>query len=955
LIEAKALSRYFRRTQPQLARWQAPSTATLSEQLHKARRAAHGSDDINTKSLRAHVQALLNDAEQRHALPHALRITRQALQCALVEHDCAATENPASALDATTATLSTFAELACERASEAACATLSERFPRPSQTDGAAQPLLVAGMGKLGAGELNASSDIDLVFLHLDDGDTSGMSHHEWFSRAARHTAQMLNEATEYGFVFRVDTRLRPNGDEGPSVCSFGMLDQYFTAQGRPWERFAWLRARLLGHGKAVPTLACSDWQQVVLPFVYRRYADFGMVESLRALHANIRTDAKARALRNPAASRDVKRSRGGIRELEFFVQLLQLVRGGVAPELRERHTRRAIARLCAAGIVEKERAAQLDAAYTFLRALENRIQYLDDAQTHSLPTDDADLECLAHAMGEANVCELLCKLDEHREHVASAFDSLLLTLGADTNQRTSNNGCRTCGGSASNKTKLEDTHTPTTYAPDAAYNARNEHYTNSSISDNARISESVNLLMRQPGVVRLSAPHHLRLSRIVQRSERFVQEENTSDHAALIAAFEAWLEWLSAHASRTNYLAFFDEHPQAAERLMRLFSVCGFAARYVRRFPSVVDELLAPQATERFDARAYEALLTTRLNAIEAEHANDVEPLLDALRRAHQLETFRLVLRDTELKPPVEEMSDDITALAETTLQTSLQACWRSFALKHRATPQFAVIGYGKLGSKELGYSSDLDLVLIYDDDDASTQDVGAVYTQFAKRWINWLTAHTGSGKLFDIDTRLRPNGNAGLLVTSLEAFERYQLGRGDNTAWTWEHQALTKARAVAGSVKIGEAFEAIRCKVLRAERDTQALATEVKAMREKMHAAHTPQAGVFDIKHDSGGLVDAEFALQYWILSHAHAQKALTANTGTIALLGVCADLGLITHSKTQAAQQAYRKLRAEQHRLKLAGAQYAQVPDDQFKAERAAIKTIYDAALGSSAQKV
>jgi [glutamine synthetase] adenylyltransferase / [glutamine synthetase]-adenylyl-L-tyrosine phosphorylase len=440
-----------------------------------------------------------------------------------------------------------------------------------------------------------------------------------------------------------------------------------------------------------------------------------------------------------------------------------------------------------------------------------------------------------------------------------------------------------------------------------------------------------------------------------VQRSERFVQEENTSDHAALIAAFEAWLEWLSAHASRTNYLAFFDEHPQAAERLMRLFSVCGFAARYVRRFPSVVDELLAPQATERFDARAYEALLTTRLNAIEAEHANDVEPLLDALRRAHQLETFRLVLRDTELKPPVEEMSDDITALAETTLQTSLQACWRSFALKHRATPQFAVIGYGKLGSKELGYSSDLDLVLIYDDDDASTQDVGAVYTQFAKRWINWLTAHTGSGKLFDIDTRLRPNGNAGLLVTSLEAFERYQLGRGDNTAWTWEHQALTKARAVAGSVKIGEAFEAIRCKVLRAERDTQALATEVKAMREKMHAAHTPQAGVFDIKHDSGGLVDAEFALQYWILSHAHAQKALTANTGTIALLGVCADLGLITHSKTQAAQQAYRKLRAEQHRLKLAGAQYAQVPDDQFKAERAAIKTIYDAALGSSAQKV
>ncbi len=944
LIEAQALSRYYRRTQPQLARWQAPATAALDAALQQVRA---DPESHTALAWQAPLTKLLDEASNNRPLSEALRVARHAMQCSLIEHDCATATNRGAALDASTAVLSSFAELACERASKAACDELATRHPAPESPS-----LLIAGMGKLGAGELNASSDIDLVYLHAEEGETADMSHHEWFSRASRRCSQLLNDVTEHGFVFRVDTRLRPNGDEGPSVCSFEMLEQYFTAQGRPWERFAWLRARLLGEaGHSV--IAEREWKNTVQPFVYRRYADFGMVESLRALHAQIRADAKARALRNPAASGDVKRSRGGIRELEFFVQLLQLVRGGVAPELRERHTRRALKVLSAAGIIDKPRADALSSAYTFLRALENRIQYLDDAQTHTLPTDDQDLAHLAAAMNASSTCELLCTLDEHREQVASAFDSLLLTLGAESNARSANTGCTNCG--PSNVKTAQNTDTGNMTSSVANNIIRNNHDTNNSINEN-HIQAAITHLKEHPSVMRLTPQAQTRLTRVVSRSvvalrEAAAQGKANDDYS--VAAFEAWLDWLAAHASRTNYLAFFDEHPQAAERLMRLFTVCNFAAQYVRRFPGVVDELLSAQATERFDADAYKQMLRTRLAAIEKQQAGDVEPLLDALRRAHQLETFRLVLRDTELQPPVEAMSDDITALADATLEVSLQACWRSFALKQGdEAPQFAVIGYGKLGSKELGYASDLDLVLIYDD--SANDEAGTRYTHFAKRWINWLTTHTGSGRLFDIDTRLRPNGNAGLLVTSLSAFEQYQLGRGGNTAWTWEHQALTKARFVAGSAKIGGAFETIRSKVLQSSRNAQALATEIRAMRQKMHAAHPPREGFFDVKHDSGGLVDAEFVVQYLVLSQSQAHPELTRNSGTIALLGTCAALGLLPRDMAALAQNAYRDLRVEQHRLKLAGNEYAQVAEPAFAAQRNAIRDLWQQVFDSTSTR-
>ncbi|MBU6435974.1 MAG: bifunctional [glutamate--ammonia ligase]-adenylyl-L-tyrosine phosphorylase/[glutamate--ammonia-ligase] adenylyltransferase, partial [Betaproteobacteria bacterium] len=800
-------------------------------------------------------------------LGDALRIARQVVLCRLIECDVEAGAD----VDPVTGVMSDFAELAVQAAARDAVQAQAAQAGMPLRPDGRPAQLLVAGMGKLGAGELNVSSDIDLVMLHDVDGDVGALSHHEWFSRAARRVCQTLNATGDYGFVFRVDTRLRPNGDEGPSVCSLDMLEQYFSVQGRPWERFAWLRARLLGD---VPADVVQDWQAVVLPFVYRRYMDFGMIEALRALHAEVRQDARTRAARNPCATRDIKRSRGGIRELEFFVQLLQLVRGGVAPELRERHTRRALARLAQAGIVERSVSQQLDAAYSFLRRLENRIQYLDDAQTHTLPGDDADMERIAASLGLGDAGALLCTLDEHREAVAGAFDSLLTTLGGDK-------PCTHCGAS---KTMDFEQALRAALEPVADADAREQ------------LHQRIVAASEHPAVLRLAPAHRERLRRVLHRSLALAGQLRHP------RALGDWVDWLAGNAGRTNYLAFFDEHPQAAARLVRLLDACAFAAQVVRRFPGVVDELVAPQATQRFDASAYAAMLRARLEAIEHGYPGDAEPLLDALRRAYQLELFKLVMRDIEQRPPVETMSDDITLLADTTLQVSLDVCWRTFAQRHRAAPQMAVVGYGKLGSKELGYLSDLDLVLIYDD---AQPEAGALYTQFAKRWINWLTTHTGAGKLFDIDTRLRPNGNAGLLVTSLEAFDAYQRGRGGNTAWTWEHQALTKARFVAGDARIGAAFERIRRSVLATPRDVSALRDEVLAMRERIRASRPGRAGRFDLKHDSGGLVDAEFAVQLWVLAHAHAVPALMGNTGTIALIGVAVQAGLVSADVAHAAQ--------------------------------------------------
>jgi glutamate-ammonia-ligase adenylyltransferase len=897
LIAAQELSRYYRRTAPRLRDWLDGHALPPSPQPP-------------VDALRGLIDALL----AHQPIERALRVARQALMCRLIELDV----EQQAPLDDITRAISRFAELAVRYASDHVQRHLQATSGTPLRPDGRPAALLIVGMGKLGAEELNVSSDIDLVFLHDVDGEVGALSHHEWFSRAARGVCQLLHAPTEHGFVFRVDTRLRPNGDEGPTVCSLDMLEQYFAVQGRPWERFAWLRARLLG---AVAAEAQREWQAVVLPFVYRRYMDFGMIESLRALHAEVRQDARARAARNACATRDIKRSRGGIRELEFFVQLLQLVRGGVAPELRERHTRRALARLAQAGIVEPPVSAQLDAAYTFLRRLENRIQYLDDAQTHTLPADDADVERIALSMGLPNGCALLCALDEHREAVAGAFDSLLTTLGGE----------KPCTGCGKGKTLdfAQALHAALAAVDDAG--------------ERERLTERMLALAEQPAVLRLAGAHRERLQRIVQRSAAQAAQLR---HPRVLGD---WAEWLSAHAGRTNYLAFFDEHPQAAARLLRLLDACAFAAHYVRRFPGVVDELVAPQATERFDAAQYAATLRARLEAIEHGYPNDAEPLMDALRRAYQLELFKLIMRDIEQRPAVEAMSDDITLLADTTLQVSLDVCWRTFAQRHRDAPQMAVIGYGKLGSKELGYLSDLDLVLIYDD---AQPEAGALYAQFAKRWINWLTTHTGAGKLFEIDTRLRPNGNAGLLVTSLEAFDAYQRGRGGNTAWTWEHQALTKARFVAGDARIGAAFERIRRDVLATPRDTAALRTQVIAMRQRIAETHHGRRGFFDLKHDPGGLVDAEFAVQYWILAHAPRVPELLGNTGTIALIGVAARAGLIDEAAARAAQDAYRRLRARQHQLKLDGHEFAQVPEAELRAERAAIRALWDAALGAPA---
>src|SRR5438128_2471975 len=600
-----------------------------------------------------------------------------------------------------------------------------------------ASDLVIVGMGKLGGRELNVSSDVDLVFLHPDAAGAQRLE------APARRLSRLLAELTEDGFVFRVDLRLRPYGDSGPLVCSYDFLESYFVAQGREWERYAWIKARALT-GSQHEALA-----QIVRPFVYRKYLDYATLDAMRRLHAEVRRDVERREL-----AEHVKLGPGGIRVIEFVAQALQLVRGGRDPALT---------------------ASQRYAA---------------------LPEDS-----------------------------------------------------------------------------------------------------------------------RRRLDRVVPALARAAAR--TADPDATLARGIALLE---AIASRAAYLALLAEHPDALERVARIISSSSWAAEFITRHPLLLDELLddrllyAPP-----DLAGFAATLRARL----ADAAGDTERRMNLLREAHQAQVFRLLAQDLAGLLTVERLADHLSALADLVLELTLECAWADLPRKHRAgAPQFAVSAYGKLGGKELGYASDLDIIFLYDD---AHEQAGEVYARLAQRLNTWLSSRTTSGVLFETDLELRPSGASGLLVSSLAGFEQYQ----ETSAWVWEHQALTRARYCAGDRAIGEAFEGIRTRILTRERDPIPLATEIAAMREKLHTAHPNARGLFDLKHDRGGMIDLEFAVHFLVLANAHRHRDLTDNLGNIALLKIAAGHGRIDLALAERCREAYREFRRLQHALRLNGAQYASVP--------------------------
>ena len=846
-------------------------------------------------------------------LASALRILRQLVLERLIRLDCEAQ----APLAVVTQAMTELAELALDHACAQVRSDLDARHGAPCGPSGHPVQLWVIGMGKLGARELNVSSDIDLIYVYEADGETQGspegrgrISHHEYFARAVKAIYSLIGETTEHGFVFRVDLALRPNGNSGPSAISLAALEEYLQVQGREWERFAWLKSRVVAPASSVASPQVQALREVVLPFVFRRYLDYNVFDALRALHRQIRDQAAKRSAGHPERANDVKLSRGGIREIEFTVQLLQVVRGGQFPELRRRPTLEALQRLTQAGLMPPETSEALAQAYTFLRRVEHRIQYLDDQQTHVLPTRDDDLAWIARTMGFTDCCAFLHQLDAHRELVAQEFDTL---LGGNDKKQCQNGGCGRTSG-ASDATDLDAL---LTQLPPLLRD---------------RVAE----WRTHPRVIALRDEARTRLFRLVQRTAQWLREGSASEEAAV-----RLVNWLEPLLRRESYLALLLERPAVHEQLLHLLGAARWPARYLLQHPGVIDELAGNSLlSERFVAADFERDLQLRLASLRSTQEDDDETLLNLLRRAHHAETFRTLARDVEGRITVEQVADDLSALADSVLRVTSQWCWSRLRNRHRDEPQFAIIGYGKLGGKELGYGSDLDIVFVFDDDDERAPEV---YTAFVRKLINWLAVKTGEGDLFEIDTALRPNGNSGLLVTSFDAYAKYQQQRGSNTAWTWEHQAMTRARFVLGSESLRARFDAVREAVISAPRDTAALRQEIVTMRERVRTAHTVRGDRFDVKHSPGGMVDAEFAVQYLVLAHSAAHPLLLGNVGNIALLQHAEQTGLLPTGIGNAAADAYRTLRRVQHKARLDEASL-EVDPASLQAERHAIRALW-----------
>ncbi len=835
----------------------------------------------------------------------ALRTVRQLVVERLLCLDC----NEGASLETVTGAMTELAEFALDTACVEAAKNLDIVHGTPLTAQGARAELCIVGMGKLGARELNVSSDIDLIYIYDQDGDTAGdangrarISNQEYFGKMVRAIFALVGDSTEHGFVFRVDLALRPNGNSGPPAVSLGALEEYFHVQGREWERFAWLKSRVVAPTRAIGSACAQSLRSVVVPFVFRRYLDYNVFDSLRVLHRQIRDHATKRSAGKPERANDVKLSRGGIREIEFTVQLLQVVRGGQFPELRTRPTQSALQKLAVAGLMPKTTADALSKAYVFLRQVEHRIQYLDDQQTHILPTVDADLDWIAKTMGFEGICPFLTELDSQRELVAQEFDAL---LGGAQNE------CKGCTGTAS---------TP-----------RINDFDEMLAQLSGQFRERVSSWREHPRVLALREESRARLVRLVLRTSQWVSEAKVTEEAAVRLA-----DWIEPLLRRESYLALLLERPNVHERLLHMLGAARWPARYLLKHPGVIDELAGnAMFEERFDPADFEQELERRRTALQNSGEDDDESLLNLLRRAHHAEVFRILARDVEGRLTVEQVADDLSALAEAVLRITTRWCWDRLKNRHRPDCHFGVVAYGKLGGKELGYGSDLDIVFVYDDEDERAAEV---YGALVRKLINWLTVKTGEGDLYEIDTALRPNGNSGMLVTSFNAYANYQQQRGSNTAWTWEHQAMTRARCVLGDDALRARFDAVRQAVISAERDSAGLREEIDSMRNKVRAAHAVRGEKFDVKHSPGGMVDVEFAVQFLVLSQGRLHPELLANAGNIALLQRAQDCGLLAEPVGENAAQAYRTLRQIQHRARL-NEEPTQVDEASIEAERAA----------------
>jgi glutamate-ammonia-ligase adenylyltransferase len=820
---------------------------------------------------------------------------------------------------------SAFAEAVIDAATRYAAAQLARRHGAPEGTDAG---LIVLGMGKLGGRELNFSSDVDLIFLFVAGGQTQGpspLSAEEFYLRQGRMLIRLLDTVTDEGRVFRVDMRLRPFGDSGPLVASFAFFEDYLQAHGRDWERYAWVKARALSG--AVPFAPLRE--SILRPFVYRRYLDFGVFESLREMKALISREVARRELAN-----NIKLGAGGIREVEFIVQAFQLVRGGEDQRLREPSLLTVLPRLIGAKLLPENTVARLLEAYLFLRRVENAMQMLDDDQTHCLPEDALSRARIAVAVGLAEAA-LSRELARHRAVVSEHFAALFATSGAEA-------------ADALDLAPLWEISFDR--SPLLA------RFQQQGFDDAGGLLGMLEELRDSARLKRLDESGRRRLEALL---EKLLPEcAVTGDRSALRRVFAI----LEAIGQRSAYFSLLSENPQARARLLQLCSKGEFLATQLARMPSLLDELIDDRWSSALPDRVVlDAELAQRLGEVPVD---DVEREVEALCRFKQVAVFRVAMADLMSALPLMQVSDRLTEIAELIVQRTLDLAWRQMCAQlgtphctdhsgaHRSV-RIAALAYGKFGGRELGYGSDLDLVFLHDSvgeqqqtDRAAPVDNQVFFLRFAQRLLHLLTMHSAAGRLYEVDVRLRPSGKAGMLVTSIEAFRHYQF----DDAWTWEHQALLHARSVAGDPALMAHIEQLRIEVLRKAVRRADLAKEVAQMRERMRRELSDaKPGMFDLKQDRGGIADIEFLAQHWALRWADEYPPVAHYSDTIRQLESVASANLVPQVTVDVLVDAYRQYRQCGHRLSLEN-QSAVVDVALFAAPREAVAAIWRETFGS-----
>jgi len=835
----------------------------------------------------------------------------------------------------TLASLSALADELLLAARSVAIETLAARFGTPVDENGEQIPLIILAMGKLGGYELNFSSDIDIIFLYPDDGETTGermLSANEYFVRLSHRIVSLLDDTTEDGFVFRVDTRLRPFGESGPPVVNFASLESYLLQHGRSWERYAYVKARVVGD-KSVSAVATELLRNMIEPFVYRRYLDFGVFESLREMKALIVAEVRRRELAN-----NIKLGPGGIREIEFIVQSLQLVRGGGNTNLRCQELELAMRELNHVRALPADSIEELTAAYRFLRRLENMIQAIRDQQTHDLPDDELDRMRLALAMQFDDWNSLADNLSSHRANVSRHFQQVAFKAQGEPGAATSENDFA------------------------ALWEARGDERQWFGLLLEQGFDQP-ELVADELAAFSLSRPVRVLGSSAQKRLGHFIPALLTllKERQLPAQTMKRVLNIVSRILRRSAYIALLNENHGAMQRLVDLCEQSAYLADEIGRFPVLLDEMLDPRLfAAGVSASEMRVEVTARLQQAAGSNTEDQIEVLSQFQRAT---LFRIAIADFSGGMPIMKVSDALTDLAELVLEKILACAWADMVVKHgeptyllegvRHKAGFGVIAYGKLAGMELSYQSDLDLVFLHDSagdeqqtDGATPLDNSMFFARLVRRLVHFLTTQTSSGALYNVDTRLRPSGRSGLLVSSVEAFERYQL----ENAWTWEHQALLRSRPVAGSVKVNREFERVRSTILRERVDEKKLADEVRQMRARMRTQlDKTSADRFDLKQGHGGIADLEFLVQYLALKNASANGAVIHYRDNIRQLGTLDAAKCLASSDVSELQEIYREYRARLHQLALDRAPPL-VDVDEFESQRRFVTELWQRELGS-----